>query len=222
MMRFRKPRGLKCLIGSVGLVSLFGFFSGLQGTIYVWTQVEDIPKEGTILPAKTTLSSLEDTSILFPTHNNKSNQTSYPVLRKADFVYRFNNNRDSAPIVIETFSKVACTMQKQLFCRIHRYSNNWKAQGDRSFQPHNPKWNGLKYLRDYYSLKEVTHILTSPEWIHTLFLWDPKERFLSAFLDYKGMSNCGIYQGRFVLTTIWCNMRLSKKRRRAHDWAHES
>jgi len=101
-------------------------------------------------------------------------------------------NWDSVPIVIEshkliffTIPKVGCTIFKQLFRRMMGYEN-WKT-----IDPHDPSRNGLDYLH-HYSRENATAMLTSPEWTNAIFVREPKERFLSAFLD-KVKGNNGIY-----------------------------
>ena len=71
---------------------------------------------------------------------------------------------------------------------------NWQKQSkENDFKqiPHNPKFNGLSYLHQY-SLEEANRIMTSPEYTRAIFVRDPKERFLSAFLD-KATSNGGAH-----------------------------
>lgn len=60
-----------------------------------------------------------------------------------------------------------------------KYSD-WKA--DSRHLPHNPGKNGLIYLYHYNVLDALT-ILTHPDWTRAIFVRDPKERTLSAFLD---------------------------------------
>jgi len=47
---------------------------------------------------------------------------------------------------------------------------------------HKPEVNGLKFLYDY-SIDEAQEIMTSPEWKRAVFVRNPKDRVLSAFLD---------------------------------------
>jgi len=71
---------------------------------------------------------------------------------------------------------------------------DWKYQSDLDDDrqiPHNPRQNGLTYLHDY-SLEEANRIMTSPDYTRAIFVREPKERFLSAFLD-KAMSNNGTH-----------------------------
>jgi hypothetical protein len=102
---------------------------------------------------------------------------------------------DGAPIVVEehkliffTIPKVGCTVWKQLFRRMAG-SDDWRAHD--SHLPHNPLKNGLKYLYDY-SPDQADRILMDPSWTRAIFVRDPKERFLSAYLD-KVISNDGKY-----------------------------
>ncbi len=76
-------------------------------------------------------------------------------------------------------SQVACTVFKQLFRRM-MHIKNWKV--DTAHIPHNPLKNGLKYLY-HYNVADALTIMTHPEWTRAIFVRDPKERTLSAFLD---------------------------------------
>jgi hypothetical protein len=93
---------------------------------------------------------------------------------------------DSDPIVIEShklmfFSvpKNACSTFKKLFRRMMGYPN-W-LQGS----PHNPETNGLRYL-GHYSRQQQKEFMTSPNWTRAIFVRDPLERALSAYMD-KGL-----------------------------------
>jgi Sulfotransferase family len=96
---------------------------------------------------------------------------------------------DNSPVVLEeykliffTTAKVGCTVWKQLFRRMMGYED-WKAENTKqSMLPWNPEANGLKYLH-HYSRQEASAMMTSPEWTRAIFVRDPKERFLSAYLD---------------------------------------
>mmetsp|Transcript_4828 Transcript_4828/g.10790 ORF Transcript_4828/g.10790 Transcript_4828/m.10790 type:complete len:247 (-) Transcript_4828:1059-1799(-) len=57
---------------------------------------------------------------------------------------------------------------------------NWMV--DSANLPHDPKRNGLTYLY-HYSVVDALTILTHPDWTRAIFVRDPKERTLSAFLD---------------------------------------
>ena len=71
---------------------------------------------------------------------------------------------------------------------------DWKYQGvkdDLRQIPHNPRHNGLTYLSDY-TLEEANRRMQSPNYTRAIFVREPKERFLSAFLD-KALSNEGTH-----------------------------
>eukprot|EP01047_Picozoa_sp_COSAG01_P005277 COSAG01_NODE_179_length_22923_cov_25.190535_10_plen_289_part_00 len=107
-----------------------------------------------------------------------------PRLEKKDIVY--TRDWDTAPIVIEkerliffTVPKVACTVFKQLLRRMMGFGD-WATGNDDI--PHNPAKNGLKYLCDF-PLEQAQVMMTSPNWTRAIFLREPHERFLSAYLD---------------------------------------
>ncbi|GAX13362.1 carbohydrate 4-sulfotransferase 8 [Fistulifera solaris] len=116
------------------------------------------------------------------------------LVQPGDFIYYKDDRRwDSAPIVIEshklvffTIPKVGCTVWKQLFRRMEGYSD-WQDQDGERLLPHNPNENGLKYLYDY-PIDKANEIMTSPKWTKAMMVREPKQRFLSAFLD-KAVSN---------------------------------
>ena len=82
-------------------------------------------------------------------------------------------------LVLFTQGKVACTVLKQLARRMMELDDwmdhNWKV-------PHDPNRNGLSFLFNYEVMDALT-ILTSPRWTRAIFVRDPKERILSAYLD---------------------------------------
>jgi hypothetical protein len=59
---------------------------------------------------------------------------------------------------------------------------DWKSQDYEKGLPHDPAVNGLKYLCDY-SLQEANEMMTSSEWTRAMMVREPKQRFISAFLD---------------------------------------
>jgi hypothetical protein len=67
---------------------------------------------------------------------------------------------------------------------------DWKVHDEPDI-PHNPKKNGLMYLYHYPPTLALA-IMTSPRWTRAIFVRDPKERTLSAYLD-KGVKKNGIY-----------------------------
>ena len=119
-----------------------------------------------------------------------------------DSIYKGNVSCiECAPIIVEkyklvffTSAKVGCTVWKQLFRRIMGF-DDWQMITNDAILPHSPKYNGLKYLY-HYSIDEATYMMTSSQWTRALFVRDPKERLLSAYLD-KGHPNNGRYVKRF-------------------------
>jgi hypothetical protein len=114
------------------------------------------------------------------------------LVQQGDFVY-LRGDWDGSPVVLEeykliffTSAKVGCTVWKQLFRRIMG-EKNWRAEATKQLLPWNPEINGLKYLYDY-DRETASHMMTSPEYTRAIFVREPKERLLSAYLD-KGVSN---------------------------------
>lgn len=115
-----------------------------------------------------------------------------------DYIYGKSRTWDRTPIVVEEYNlvfftvpKVACTVWKKLFRRMMGYQD-WNYQTVKEnapMLPHNPDVNGLKYL-NHYSLEDATRLMTSPQYTRAIFVRDPKERFVSAFLD-KALRNQG-------------------------------
>lgn len=88
-------------------------------------------------------------------------------------------------LVFFTIPKVGCTVWKQLFRRMMGLKD-WTTHSEETKLPHNPNANGLRYLYDY-PIVEANIMMTSPNWTRAMFVRDPKERFISAFLD-KGQN----------------------------------
>jgi hypothetical protein len=114
------------------------------------------------------------------------------LVQQGDFIYT-QGDWDGSPVVLEeykliffTSAKVGCTVWKQLFRRIMG-KKNWRAESTKRLLPWNPRINGLKYLYEY-DLETASHMMTSPEYTRAIFVREPKERLLSAYLD-KGVSN---------------------------------
>ena len=104
-----------------------------------------------------------------------------------DFIFS-KSDWDGAPVVIEKFNlifftsaKVGCTTWKQLFRRIMGIKN-WSVEDYKTLIPWNPELNGLKYLY-HYNRGKATEMMTSPNWTRAIFVREPKERFLSAYID---------------------------------------
>jgi Sulfotransferase family len=97
---------------------------------------------------------------------------------------------DNDPVVLEshkllffTIPKNSCTEWKQLFRRMMGY-DNWNKFP--FLHPHDPRINGLSYLGTYDKAQQE-EFMTSPEWTRAMFVRDPLERMLSAYLN-KGLS----------------------------------
>jgi hypothetical protein len=133
--------------------------------------------------------------------NHNHNSTAFtkkhpsPVVqvKRGDYIYQ--TNWGAAPIVVESHKliffwipKAGCTTFKHLFRRMMGYSD-WKTNAN----VHYPKTNGLKYLNQY-SLQEATEMMNSNEYTRAIVLRDPKERYLSAYLDKAVAKN-----GSFVV-----------------------
>ena len=122
------------------------------------------------------------------------------LVKHDDYIYKQPTDVprwDASPVVIEshkliffTIPKVGCTVWKQLFRRMMGYED-WQLQDETTHVPHNPAENGLKYLSDY-SLEDANRMMTSPEWTRAIMLRNPKQRYLSAFLD-KAVSNYHVH-----------------------------
>ena len=127
-------------------------------------------------------------------HSEYSNGTKF-LLEPTDSIYRVDF---ASPIVLEehrlvffAVPKVACTVFKQLFRRMSGYTNWHKQNND---LPHNFRFNGLKMLRDY-SAEVANDMLTNRTWTRAMFVRDPHERLLSAYLDKGRKEN---------LINRWC------------------
>jgi len=111
---------------------------------------------------------------------------------------------DNDPIVIEshkllffTIPKNSCSDFKMLFRRMMGFSD-WKTVGSKEEKLHNPWKNGLKYLGSFPKQKQA-EFMSSPEWTRAIFVRDPRERVLSAYMD-KGLGSYKEYnyvQGGF-------------------------
>lgn len=130
--------------------------------------------------------------------NNNGNDDAIHLVHPEDSIYIQNpNDWDSSPIVIEEYKliffgapKVVGIRFKQLFRRIMG-KRDWQSTDGKKLLPHNPKYNGLKYLWNF-TLEEATEMMTSPEYTRAIIVQEPKTKFISAFLG-KGVSNLDAY-----------------------------
>jgi Sulfotransferase family len=111
------------------------------------------------------------------------------VVNYGDKIY-VNNDWNGSPVVIEeykliffTTAKNACTMWFLLLRRM-MHIKNWNEVdiNVERLLPWNPEYNGLKYLYDF-NISYANEIITDPQWTRAIFVRDPKERFLSAYID---------------------------------------
>lgn len=104
----------------------------------------------------------------------------YPVVKYSDII--MSKPLHTNPIVVEEYKlvffpvpKVGCSEWKLLLRRMMGFTKDVK-------EIHNPHKNGLKLLRSYPKEK-VQEMMTSDEWTRAIFVREPKERTLSAFLN---------------------------------------
>jgi hypothetical protein len=110
-------------------------------------------------------------------------------VERGDFILKGGSQWGSnmAPVVVEeykliffTIQKTGCTVWKQLFRRMMGY-DNW-----RTGKTWPPGTNGLNYLwmyKDDQHQTQATALMNDPTYTRAIFVRDPKERFVSAFLD---------------------------------------
>ena len=110
-----------------------------------------------------------------------------PQVNYGDWIY-LKGDWDGSPVVLEEYklvffssAKVGCTTFKMLFRRMMGLPD-WNVEEYENMLPWNPETNGLKYLYDF-DRERATEIMTNPDWTRAIFVRDPKERFLSAYLD---------------------------------------
>lgn len=135
----------------------------------------------------------------------------------SDSIFR-REGWDNDPVVIEshkllffTVPKNSCSEFKMLFRRMMGFTD-WKTVGSMQEKLHNPGANGLRYLGSYPKAKRA-EFMTSPEWTRAIFLRDPRERVLSAYMD-KGLTGYKAY-GFVVggyLKKHCCNMKSNLRR----------
>lgn len=103
-----------------------------------------------------------------------------------------NFHEGTTPIVFEGYKlvlianpKVASTVLKQLMRRMMGYEDNYHVhKWNKVGLPHSWPANGLNYTSQY-SLQKVNEMMTSNEWTRAMFVRDPKEHMLSAYLMFR-------------------------------------
>jgi hypothetical protein len=82
-------------------------------------------------------------------------------------------------LIFVSIPKVACSEWKRMFMRMIR-NNLWcKIRG---INAHDPEVHQIPYLAQY-PVEIATQMMLSPQWTKAVFVREPKERVLSAFLD---------------------------------------
>lgn len=203
---------ISVIIFVVVFLTLYNFDLATTGTprdnderpdaAYSFSSSQAVPHAGTM--GRSTKSGTTGTTTTNVTNNANTRTTKLEVL-VTDSIYKGKPSCiECAPVVLErykliffTSAKIGCTVWKQLFRRIMGMDDWQDVRG--AAIPHDPKYNGLKYLFDY-TPQEATHMMTSSEWTRAVFVRDPKERLLSAYLD-KGMPNNGRHVKGFCCTT---------------------
>jgi hypothetical protein len=176
-------RMLMYLILIIGFYSVGQFFLSVlfldQGKVIVMVRGSSAGNSAAVAVASRPLAS----------HNNNNNNKPLPLLSRDDYIMQ--RDYDKSPIVVPEYKliffsipKVGCTVWKQLFRRMAGLQN-WKDPE----VVHDPNQNGLTYLSDFTD-QQANSMMLSKEWHKALFVRDPKERFLSAYLD-KAVSNFG-------------------------------
>jgi len=150
------------------------------------TVPETVPKKVTKTVTKTLSVSAVENAV------KKAPETDKDGIDWSDHIFsrRTEFEWGNDPIIVEKYKlmyfpipKNACTTFKQLCRRMMGYED-WQTG-----QEHNPRWNGLKYLGHFPKHKQI-EMMTSPEWTRAIFVRDPLERILSAYME-KGLDWAG-------------------------------
>lgn len=124
-------------------------------------------------------------SLLFNYTNPVSSLSETPHLHPHKVNLSQHFGRRFSPIVVEEYKllyfyipKVGCTTWKRFL--VETTTNVTKIL--RNPEVHIRHYNQLRYM-DQYPLSTVNEWLNDPAWTKAIFVRDPKQRFLSAFLD---------------------------------------
>ena len=108
-------------------------------------------------------------------------QSTIPRLHEKHYVMS-KTGWDASPVVVEeykliffTVPKVGCTVFKHLLRRLVGYNEMIP-------DPHNIEKNGLTLL-SHYPIEKASEMLASDDWTKAIFVREPKDRILSAFLE---------------------------------------
>ncbi len=93
---------------------------------------------------------------------------------------------DGAPIVITkyklifyTIPRIGAMTWKQAFRRMEGFPD-WNETGGSKGLPHDPTYNGLKYLYDF-DAGDAENMIKDPSWTKAIFIQHPKSRFLEIY-----------------------------------------
>jgi len=156
---------------------------------------------------------MNNTTQMVMSVGEKQSKSPITPLTKDDLIYE---NMFRTPIVIPEYKliffpmpKVACTQFKLMMRQLmHNPFPDYLLKYDHlnNHYLHNPEENNLTTLRDF-SVEEAEEMMNSPDWTRTVFLREPKERILSAFLDKF------VHYGWEHFTKSCCHRLPSKERR---------
>ena len=129
----------------------------------VWQSKRNVSTTGTVNPrVRIPWVEIEPTDTIYDDHPSK--------LRTVPIVI------ESHKLIFFPIPKVGCSVWKMLFRRMMGYAV-WKTK-----DLHDPARNGLRYL-SHYNISRATQLMNDPTWTRAIFVRDPKERLLSAYLN---------------------------------------
>ena len=118
--------------------------------------------------------------------NNKYSSSmslmSHPNIRSTDRIYDARIGAfviEEYKLIFVSIPKVACSEWKRMFMRMIGNPKWCKIKG---INAHDPEVHKIPYLSQY-PMEVATQMMLSPEWTKAVFVREPKERVLSAFLD---------------------------------------
>ena len=180
---FKKPLNMLWWESKKAVVVVL-FLAGMMGLLHSNINIQTIARNGARLERDLVrveaLELARDTTAA--SIGNATHRVFVPV-SPTDYIYT-GKWYESSPIVLEshkliffTVPKVGCTIWKQLFRRMMGYKD-WRD----GWVPSRHETNGLRYL-EHYSLEQATELMNSPEYTRAIFVRDPKDRLVSAYLE---------------------------------------
>jgi hypothetical protein len=187
-----KRRNVKNSTSAFGMFPAVLMFVVVVGSALIWTQIAPISGRSLFGETQSNVRGAYTESTSTRVETVEASQSNVVVDKDIDWsdtiFQHFESDND--PVVLEshkllffTIPKNSCTEWKQLFRRMMGY-DNWNKEP--FLHPHDPRTNGLSYLGTYDKAKQE-EFMTSPEWTRAVFVRDPLERMLSAYLN-KGLS----------------------------------